>query len=83
VANKYYVYVYLDPRKPNKYVYGNYQFEYEPFYVGKGKERQWLVHLQEAESSRPSRKCGNPWKVNKIRKILKEGLESSRRDILI
>jgi len=33
--NKYYVYVYLDSRKPGKYKYGEYEFDYEPFYVGK------------------------------------------------
>jgi hypothetical protein len=40
--NDFYVYVYLDPRKPGKYVYGEYEFDYEPFYVGKGKgKRAW------------------------------------------
>jgi hypothetical protein len=36
----FYVYIYLDPRKPGKYVYGEYEFDYEPFYVGKGKENR-------------------------------------------
>jgi hypothetical protein len=30
VTNQFYVYVYLDPRKPGKYKYNNYEFDYEP-----------------------------------------------------
>jgi len=37
----FYVYIYLDPRKPGRYIYGSYEFEYEPFYVGKGKNGRW------------------------------------------
>jgi len=36
MEKKFYVYVYYDPRKPGKYKYGEYEFDYEPFYVGKG-----------------------------------------------
>ena len=32
----FYVYTWLDPRKPGNYVYGEYEFDYEPIYVGKG-----------------------------------------------
>ena len=41
-----YVYIYLDPRKPGKYVYGDYVFEYEPFYVGKGSGGRMMNHMQ-------------------------------------
>jgi len=44
----FYVYIYLDPRKKGPFTYGEYTFEYQPFYVGKGKRGQWLTHLVEA-----------------------------------
>lgn len=45
IPEKYYVYVYLDPRNPGKYHYGNFLFEYAPFYVGKGKDDRLYAHL--------------------------------------
>jgi len=33
----FYCYILLDPTKPGKFQYGLYQFDYSPFYVGKGK----------------------------------------------
>ena len=57
----FYVYVYLDPRKPGDYNYGEYHFDYEPFYVGKGSKERAYDHLY-----------GNKWNryvASKIKKI--------------
>lgn len=58
--NDYYVYIYLDPRKPGKYKYGEYKFDYEPFYVGKGKGRRYIVKQGRTEYFKR--------KLNKIKK---------------
>lgn len=41
-----YFYVYLDPRKPGRYCYKDISFLYEPLYVGKGKNKRYLVHIK-------------------------------------
>lgn len=63
--NVYYVYAYLDPRKPGKYEYDDYLLEYEPFYIGKGKENRINQHLNLYGN--------NNLKNNKIKKIIKLG----------
>lgn len=63
--NVYYVYAYLDPRKPGKYEYEGYSFEYEPIYIGKGTKSRILKHLKNEKS--------NPIKINKINSIKKQG----------
>ena len=62
--NNFYVYVYLDPRKPSQYAYGDYIFDYEPFYVGKGQNGRWLEHLKINKY--------NHYLNNKIKKIQRE-----------
>jgi hypothetical protein len=65
-ANKYYVYIYLDPRIKSS-VDG---YDYEPFYVGKGKKYRYKVHLQEAIRGWDG---SNTEKMEKIRSILQSG----------
>lgn len=64
---KYYVYVLLDTRKPGSHQYGTYTFDYEPFYVGKGKGNRWKTHMAEA-----FRVQLGSHKDNKIRRIIAE-----------
>ena len=71
--NKFYVYVYLDPRKLGKYYYDglDFCFLYEPFYVGKGTGYRFRKHLSEKKEN-----TTNNFKFNKIQKIRREtGLE--------
>jgi len=61
---RYYVYIFLDGRKPGEYKYGDYVFDYEPFYVGKGTGDRVKTSQLRRESK---------YKVNKIKKITREG----------
>lgn len=45
---RFYVYAYLDIRRPKKYCFKEYFFDYEPFYIGKGKEARKDDHLYRA-----------------------------------
>ncbi len=40
LKKEYYVYIYLDPRKSGTYIYGKYDFDHQPIYVGKGKRKR-------------------------------------------
>ena len=68
--NEYYVYAYLDPRNPGDYTCDNFKFEYEPFYIGKGKNSRYknLLNTQRV-------KYENKHLKNKINIIRKEGLK--------
>jgi hypothetical protein len=63
--NRCYVYVYLDPRKPGVFTYGEYSFKQEPFYVGKGVDDRAWSHLKECRQA----KNNNKQFINKLRKI--------------
>ena len=64
MENEYYVYVYLDPRKVGDFKYGEFEFGFEPFYVGKGKEYRYKRHLSESQLNDKSHKS------NLIKKLI-------------
>lgn len=67
----FYIYAILDTRKKENSIYyiDNYkiEFEYEPFYIGKGKKWRLNQHFCKSSLSK------NTYKNNKIIKILNEG----------
>lgn len=65
---KFYVYVYLDTSKSGVFSYGDYKFDYEPFYIGKGYKERCNEHIWDSRLKIPS------FKTNKIKKILSLGL---------
>jgi group I intron endonuclease len=62
---KYYTYIYLDTRYPGEFNYDEFQFNFKPIYVGKGKDWRLVHH----KNNPPKSHFGNT-----IRKIISEGL---------
>jgi len=59
-----YVYIYLDTRKPGNFIYDDMLFNFEPFYVGQGKNNRCYEGLKYG---------GSLYKKRKIQKIIKDG----------
>jgi hypothetical protein len=77
IMREHYLYIYLDPRKEGNFKYGEFEFPFEPFYVGVSKnEGRSINHLAYA---RKYMKDGivprSKQKIFKITSILKNGLE--------
>lgn len=68
----YFIYVYLDTRKRGSYSYVNLDFEYEPFYVGKGTKERHLSHLRIAKGLRKGK---DNRVIDRIKSILDDGYE--------
>ena len=60
--NNFYLYVYLDPRKPGTYQYNNLSFNFEPIYIGKGKGNRDMYHYKYY--------CDNEILQRKLKKIV-------------
>jgi hypothetical protein len=69
---RFYVYVYLDPRKPGKVSYGSFLFDYRPMYVGKGQNNRDIAHIKFIKKL--SKQSKNAHFYNSLHKILKLGL---------
>lgn len=65
---RFYVYVYVDPRKSGNYDYGeDIKFNYEPFYIGKGSGWRYKQHLMKSYKTNIDIKDFKYYKIRKIR----------------
>lgn len=65
---QYFVYCFLDTRKPGSYIYDDIKFDYEPIYIGKGKGIRPKRHLTLYKSY-------NNRFYSKLYSIIKSGIE--------
>ena len=64
----FYVYVYLDKRKKGKFVYDEFEFDYEPIYIGKGIRNRINHHIKLIGKKKSLF-------YNKLNKIIESGYE--------
>jgi hypothetical protein len=64
----FHVYALLNPLKPGSYQYDEYTFDFEPFYIGKGKNKRLYDHVFKAKNTKQQ-----TFRLNLIRKILSSG----------
>lgn len=74
--SNFYVYVYLNTMKPGCYIYNNIEFNYEPFYVCKGKNNRYLYHLNKVKNK-------NKYKSSSKFSIIEECIYNNIEPIII
>ncbi len=72
--DKYYVYIYLNPLKAGNFEYFDLKFDFEPFYIGKGKNCRKDRHISDC-FNKSNKKGYRRLFYQKLRKILKTGVE--------
>jgi group I intron endonuclease len=70
--DRYYVYVLMDSSKKGKYEYGEYEFDYEPFYIGKGTGNRVNETIHDK----------NIFKRNKINKLKRNNIDIKTKIII-
>lgn len=65
--NNSYVYVYCDPRKPGRWEFKGFIFNFQPFYIGRGKQNRIKHHLSKSSLKKDTEK----------NKIIKEIIEQT------
>jgi len=76
-TTNHYIYALLNNLKPGKFIYGDYIFDYEPYYIGVSNTETYYrredVHIKYAKIKKDV--CNNKLKMNIINKIIKNGFE--------
>lgn len=69
----FFIYAYLDIRKPGQYNYDNVTFDYEPIYIGKGKDDRHLAHIRKAKALLSRGETSNRLFIRKLCSMLTKG----------
>lgn len=74
---QFYVYAYLDSRKPGHYSFSGLSFLYEPIYIGLDSNKRYIDHLREAKRHEhiPKSSKTNILLFRKLRKCIVLGIE--------
>ena len=83
-TTNYYIYVILNTTKEDNYCFGEFKFEYEPFYLGVSNLDTYYVrediHIKYAKLKKDV--CNNKYKMNIINNIIEKGYEPKSIRIL-